>query len=458
MIKTSAKKPQTYNQGLTESRPASDKDTLSSRLIPPKILQGTRDFLPEDMAKREYVMNTIRSIFVRFGYDTIETPVIEYAETLLGQYGQEGAKLIYRFKDNGERDIALRYDQTVPFARLVAANYQQLPMPFKRYQISRVWRADKPAKGRYREFYQCDVDIIGTESLLAEAEVARVMVNVFQALGFSRFIIKFNSRRVLNSILSSLEVPEAQQIQVIRLLDKMDKVGLEGVAVELRQLLGEKMAESLISIVGLKGSNREKIAALKAYSTEEIGRFLELCEAFEIPEEVLEFDASLARGLDYYTGMTFEVFLPEVAIGAVCAGGRYDDLCARFCKEKFSGVGVAFGFDRLVVAMEQLNLLKDIRLNAQVLVTYFDDATLPNALKMVNELQAAGINAELYFEAVSLGRQIKYADKKQIPFVVICGPDELAREEVTIKILKTGQQKSIPRSQLTSYFTGYVFS
>ena len=429
---------------------ASEKPTL----ITPEILKGTRDFLPKDMAKREYVMDKIRSVFVRFGYDTIETPAIEYTRTLLGNYGEEGSKLMYRFKDNGDRDIALRYDQTVPFARLVAANYQNLPMPFKRYQISRVWRADKPAKGRYREFYQCDIDVIGTASLLAEAEVAAVMFRVFEALGFPRFVIKFNSRRLMNSIMDDLGIEAGIQKNVIRSLDKLDKIGREGVKKEMMSFLEEARCDLVFDVVLQEGTNAEKLKALSRYSTEEIQLFLEKAAAFG----VLEFDVSLARGLDYYTGITFEAFLPDVAIGAVCAGGRYDDLCSLFCKEKFSGVGVAFGFDRLVVAMEQLELLKNAQLNAQILVTYFDDATLPNSLTILRNLQADGLNAEVYFEPASLSKQMKYADKKEIPFVVICGPDELAKEEVMIKIMKTGQQKSIPQNQLTSYFKGYVFS
>ncbi|EKD94027.1 MAG: hypothetical protein ACD_28C00004G0008 [uncultured bacterium] len=433
---------------------ASEKPTL----ITPEILKGTRDFLPKDMAKREYVMDKIRSVFVRFGYDTIETPAIEYTRTLLGNYGEEGSKLMYRFKDNGDRDIALRYDQTVPFARLVAANYQNLPMPFKRYQISRVWRADKPAKGRYREFYQCDIDVIGTASLLAEAEVAAVMFRVFEALGFPRFVIKFNSRRLMNSIMDDLGIEAGIQKNVIRSLDKLDKIGREGVKKEMMSFLEEARCDLVFDVVLQEGTNAEKLKALSRYSTEEIQLFLEKAAAFGVPEGVLEFDVSLARGLDYYTGITFEAFLPDVAIGAVCAGGRYDDLCSLFCKEKFSGVGVAFGFDRLVVAMEQLELLKNAQLNAQILVTYFDDATLPNSLTILRNLQADGLNAEVYFEPASLSKQMKYADKKEIPFVVICGPDELAKEEVMIKIMKTGQQKSIPQNQLTSYFKGYVFS
>lgn len=423
--------------------------------IKPKILQGTRDFLPEDMAKREYAMNKIKSAFINFGYDSIQTPAIEYAETILGKYGDEASKLVYRFKDNGGRDIALRYDQTVPFARLVAANFKNLPMPFKRYQIDRVWRGDRPAKGRYREFYQCDVDIIGTQSLVAETEIAAVIVKVFSTLGFEKFTIKFNSRRLINSMLASLKIPGEKQSAVIRILDKLEKIGRKGVMEELKLLINESSAKELLDIVSITGTTEEKLKLLDQYEIKEIKEFVDLARMFGIYDKNLLFEPSLARGLDYYTGIIFEVFIPEVPIGAVCAGGRYDDLSSLFCREQFSGVGVAFGFDRIVVAMEELGLFKNLTLNSQVLVTYFDLDTLPTSIKLLSGIQKSGINAEIYFEPAKITKQMKYADKKQIPFVVICGPEEISRNEVTIKMMKTGKQKTIPQNQIINYFKGY---
>lgn len=427
-----------------------------NQYITPKILQGTRDFLPEEMAKRDYVMNRIRSVFVNFGYDTVETPVIEYAETILGKYGDEATKLVYRFKDNGGRDIALRYDQTVPFARLVAGNYKNLPMPFKRYQISRVWRADRPAKGRFREFYQCDIDIIGTTNLLAEAEVAAVMAKVFDGLGFPNFVIKFNSRRLINNILTSLDVPKEKQAPTIRILDKLEKTGPVEVIKELSQVIPKGTAEKLISTISLEGSTEEKLKKLSQYEVTEIAEFVKLAKTIGIPEKNLVFEPSLARGLDYYTGIIYEVFIPEVAIGAVCAGGRYDDLLSLFSPEKFSGVGVAFGFDRIVTAMEDMKLLNDVSLNAKVLVTYLGEATLTQSLSVLSEIRNVGIPAEMYFEPAKLAKQMKYADKKDIPFVVLCGAEEVARGEVTIKMMRTGKQKSIPQNQVVNYFKGTI--
>jgi len=425
-------------------------------LIKPKILKGTRDFLPKDMAKRRLVMEKIESVFINFGYSAIETPAMEYAETFLGKYGDEGSRLTYTFKDKGGREVALRFDQTVPFARFVAAYHKNLPMPFKRYQISPVWRADKPGKGRFREFYQCDIDVIGTKSILAEGEIAKVMSCVFECIGFHKFVIKYNSRRLINSILTDLSVPTERQVETIRIIDKLGRIGREGVAEELSTVLPERTVPRLLSIITHPGTSEERIRFLEPYDTKEIEAFLVICDAFGVPQQSLQFDPSLARGLDYYTGIVFEVFLPNLDIGAVCAGGRYDGLCSMFSKRRFSGVGVAFGFDRIMLAMEELNMFRDVKLNTRVLVTYFDEATIKNSLRILSDLQTAGINAEIYFESDKLGKQLKYADKKEIPFVVICGPDELERGEATIKVMKTGKQKRIPQSQLTAYLHGYT--
>ncbi|HEV7423898.1 MAG TPA: histidine--tRNA ligase, partial [Candidatus Paceibacterota bacterium] len=357
--------------------------------------------------------------------------------------------------DNGDRDIALRYDQTVPFARLVATNFKNLPMPFKRYQIDRVWRGDRPAKGRYREFYQCDVDIIGTQSLLAEAEIAGVIAKVFSTIGFKNFTIKFNSRRFINSVLKSLKIPSEKQSAVIRILDKLYKIDRKGVIQELAPLIKESSVNKLLDIVSISGTTEEKLKLLDTYEIKEIKEFVALARLFDISEQNLFFDPSLARGLDYYTGIIFEVFIPEVPIGALCGGGRYDDLCSLFSGKQFSGVGVAFGFDRIVVAMEELGLFKDLTLNSQVLVTYFSADTLTVSVQLLNDIQRAGINAEIYFEPVKISKQMKYADKKDIPFVVICGPEEVSKNEVTIKMMKTGKQKTIPQNQITNYFKGH---
>lgn len=426
-------------------------------IIKPKILQGTRDFLPAEMVRRDFVMDKIKSVFSRFGYDPIDTPVIEYAETLLGKYGDEGSKLIYRFKDNGDRDIALRYDQTVPLARLVSQYYGQLTMPFKRYQIGKVWRADKPAKGRYREFTQCDIDIVGTNNLLAEGEIAAVIYDVFTSLNFRKVTIKFNSRLLINSIMENLNIPTYTQPIVMRSLDKFMKIGVDGVQKELGATLSTIMIDKLLNLINFQGTNEEKLARLKLYATEDIKEFLKLTQEFGIPEEYLDFDVSLVRGLDYYTGLVFEVYVSDaLEIGAVCSGGRYDNLCSLFSDKGMSGVGVSFGFDRVVLAMEEADLLKDISQNTQALVTYFNQSLRRNTIVIAEELRKISIKTETYFEPQKLDKQIKYADKKKIPFVIICGEDEVRDDTVTIKNMTNGKQKTIPRLQLASYFNGYT--
>ncbi len=425
-----------------------------NNIIQPTILKGFRDFFPADMVKRQYVMEKVKQVFMNYGYDTIETPVIEYAETLLGKYGEEGSKLTYTFEDNGKRKVALRYDQTVPFARFIAMYNKQLPMPFKRYEISRVWRADKPAKGRYREFYQCDIDIIGTESLLAEAEIAKVVYAVFSELGFDDFKIKYNSRRLINDVLNKLEIDSDQQIKIIQILDKLDKISKSEIEEELLKTIDKTQLEKLLQLFALTGSDVDIIEQLSDYDTSEIKDFYQLCQQFGIKSDNLELDISLARGLDYYTGIVYEVVIPSFKVGSVCGGGRYDNLCSLFSKEKFSGVGVAFGFDRMVLAMEEQGKLNNLALNSKVLVTYFDNETLPASLQALEELQSLDINAEIYFEPTKLAKQFKYADKKLIPFVVICGPEEVANDQLTIKMMKTGKQKTIPNNQLSSYFNG----
>ena len=423
--------------------------------IEPKILKGTRDFLPTDMAKRNLIMNKIKELFARFGYDAIETPVICPAETILGKYGDEGEKLTYNFDDNGGRRIALPYDLTVPFARLVAANWRDLPMPFKRYQIQRVWRAEKPQKGRLREFYQCDIDIIGTRSLIAEAEVAKMIVTVFEELGFEDFKIMINSRRLLNDVISKFGVAEDKVMDVIRVIDKLDKIGLEAV-IEMLEEIGIREGAEIMAYLSTGNDNYETLGKLGEFDLSEIQEFLGYCKKLGVDEKFIKFDPSLARGLDYYTGISFEVVSERFNFGALCAGGRYDDLCGLFCDEDFSGVGVAFGFERIMIALEEMGAFDEVGLNSQVLVTIFDEKSETSSLKIYSELVSEGINSEIYFERSKLSKQLKYANKKQIPFVIVCGPEEIERGEVSVKSMKSGKQKNVPRNQLITYLNGYI--
>lgn len=421
--------------------------------IDPIILKGTRDFLPQEMSKRLYVMDKIRKIFEKFGYDTIETPIICPAETILGKYGDEGDKLTYSFNDNGGRRIALPYDLTVPFARLVAANWHTLPIPFKRYQIQRVWRAEKPQKGRLREFYQCDIDVIGTKSLIAETEIAKIVTKVFNELGFKNIKIKINSRRLLNTVLKSFSIPEEKNIEIIRQIDKLDKIGEENVIFGIKEL-GINKGKEILNLLKPENTNTKTFKKLKQYDLSELNEFFKYCKKFEIPEKMVKFDPSLARGLDYYTGITYEVVSKDLDFGALCAGGRYDNLCGLFCDENFSGVGVAFGFERIMLGMEKLNLLPDLGTNCKVMITIFDENCVSESFKIYNRLLDAGINSEIYLEPVNLSKQFKYADRKKIPFVVILGPEEIKEGKVMVKSMTTGKQKDIPVEQLTKFFNG----
>lgn len=421
---------------------------MKTTIIEPKILKGTRDFLPQDMAKRNLVMEKIRKVFEKYGYDTIETPIISYAETIIGNYGEEGDKLTYNFKDSGGRQIALPYDQTVPFARLFAANCQKLPIPFKRYQIQRVWRAEKPQKGRLREFYQCDVDIIGTKSLVAEVEIARIIIDVFKSLGFEGFKLRVNSRRLINALIESLKI-NINPPDIIRAIDKWRKIGEEGVKMELLDKgMDTKAIAKMLTVLKSKD--------LSAYDTTEIAEFMSLCEQFKIEKKYIVFDPFLARGLDYYTGLTYEVELSGINLGSPCGGGRYDNLCGMFCKEQFSGVGVAFGFERIMLALEELGKLQNIPLNSKVLVTIFDQKSTRDSLEIYDLLLNANVNSEIYFSPEKLSKQFKYAEKKSIPFVIIRGPDEKKQNEITIKVMQSGKQKTVPLNQLISYINGYV--
>lgn len=420
----------------------------------PTILKGTRDFLPQEMMRRNVVMEIIRKTFEQFGYSPIETPIICPAETILGKYGEEGDRLTYSFKDRGGRLIALPYDLTVPFARFVAANYQDLPMPFKRYQIQRVWRAEKPQKGRLREFYQCDIDIIGSKSLICEAEIAKIIVSVFERLRIPNITIKVNSRRLMNAILQSFGVGQTDSLAVIRIIDKITKIGKEAVISELRKM-GIDNVEKIIATLTPENTNKSTLEKISRYDITELKEFLSYCTDLGVLEKNIQIDPTLSRGLDYYTGLTFEVISEDADFGSICAGGRYDNLCGLFSDKDFSGVGVAFGFERIMLLLEQLKIAGNSKAPSQVLVTIFDENSVKEALQTYNKLIEANIAAEIYFESDKLAKQFKFADKKQIPFVLIQGQEERERQEITIKRLQNGKQKTIPVNQLVSYLSNY---
>lgn len=402
------------------------------------------------MAKRLRVINRMRAVFARYGFDTIETPAIEYAETILGKYGAEGDKLTYTFRDHGDRHIALRYDQTVPTARFVAANWSSLPLPFKRYQIGPVWRADKPQRGRYREFYQCDIDIIGTDSLMADAEIAKVVEDVFVSLAVKPFVIRVNSRALLNDLLKDAGVDTKQRTSVIRIIDKLDKISLTQVLEELRALpLSADTVQTLKETV-LSEQVRYDIKKLpKTKSAQTIRRAFELYKEYGIAAEHIMLDLTLARGLDYYTGIIYEVIIPESGLGSVCGGGRYDNLTGLFSDKVLPGTGVAFGLDRIMVWLEEHRAFDDLTLNTEVLLAYFPD-TLAHIMAVQKELHKAGVHAEIYLEDAKLQKQFKYADKKKIPWVILVGSDEVKNGAIMMKNMRTGEQETLTTAQAIS--------
>lgn len=424
-------------------------------IIEPTVLKGTRDLLPKDMVWRDKTMSIISKTFKQFGYQPIETPILSKAETILGKTGgQSDEKLAYTFKDYGDRDVALPFDLTMPFARFVAANSQELPMPFKRFQIQRVWRAERPQRGRLREFYQCDVDIIGSKEIVCEAELTKLISSVFDRLKISNISIRVNSRRLLNEILSSFEVEQAKTTSAIRIIDKLDKIGDKEV-IKLLEAIDIKNAKEILDQIKPSEDNAKTLSRLEKFDLTEVKDYLAKCKLFGVPEGLIKVDPSLARGLDYYTGLTFEVVSTDSTLGTICAGGRYDNLAGTFSKQEFSGVGVSFGFERIMILLDELGLIKDDVTGVSSLVTVFDKDSLPDSIKVYNTLISSRLSSELYIGEGNLSKQFKFADKKKIPFVIVRGPEEREKDEVLIRRMSNGNEKRIPLSQLASYIGGF---
>jgi histidyl-tRNA synthetase len=447
----------------------------------PSIPKGTRDFSPVEMNRRNYIFKTIRQVFERFGYQPIETPAMENLTTLLGKYGEEGDKLLFRILNSGnflsgvQADVVsennaakltgkisekgLRYDLTVPFARYVVQHRNEITFPFKRYQLQPVWRADRPQKGRYREFYQCDADVIGSDSLLNEAELLLMSDQIFESLGI-QIVIKLNNRKILSGIAEV--IGHADKITDITIaIDKLDKIGPEKVNEELAERgLDAKAIAKLQPIINLQGSNSEKLAQISqvlAASNEglkgisEISEILKMAEAMEIKCPV-ELDLTLARGLNYYTGAIIEVKAADVAMGSICGGGRYDNLTGIFGLPGISGVGISFGADRIYDVMNELNIFpQETASSTRVLFVNFGGEEEALCLKLASELRKNGINTELFPENTKIKKQFSYADSKQIPFVVIIGESERLKGECVIKNMKTGDQTTTTPGQILQF-------
>lgn len=451
----------------------------------PSIPKGTRDFAPEQMVRRNYIFDTIREVFGRYGYQPIETPAMEKLSTLLGKYGEEGDRLLFKVLNSGDFldkidqgvlrpgnsaaaslaicEKGLRYDLTVPFARFVVQNRNALHFPFKRYQIQPVWRADRPQKGRYREFYQCDVDVIGSRSLLNELELVLIINEVFERLNI-RTTLKLNNRKVLSGIAEI--IGEADRlIEITVAIDKIDKIGIDAVNAELESRgVSPEAIERLRPIIALAGSNAEKLERLATILADsEIGMqgVNELRELLDYIDSCgnlttrVELDLSLARGLNYYTGAIFEVKADDAQIGSVCGGGRYDDLTGIFGLRDLSGVGVSFGADRIYDVMLQNNLFPECLVaSTRVMFANFGRNEALYCIKALGELRKSGVSAELYPDSVKLKKQFDYANKRHIRFVVVAGENEIVRETLSVKDMESGEQVTVAYAELVDFIVG----
>lgn len=456
-------------------------------IIKPSIPKGTRDFSDSEMVKRNHIFNTISDVFKKYGYREIQTPTMENLSTLSGKYGDEGDKLIFKVLNSGDFlsnvpaqelanqnsqfistkicEKALRYDLTVPFARYVVMHRNEITFPFKRFQIQPVWRADRPQKGRYREFYQCDADVVGSDSLINEAEFVLIYHEALGRLGLKDFTVKINNRKILSGIAEIIGKAELI-IDMTVAIDKLDKIGFEGVSRELIERgFTNSDIEKLKPIINLRGSNQEKLDSLRSVlaSSEtglmgisEIETIFSYLDRLLIPKAMtigpilnLELDITLARGLNYYTGAIFEVKANEVAVGSIGGGGRYDDLTGMFGQSDLTGVGISFGADRIYDVLEELNLFpQSTSEGTKVLISNFDSAAENYALTLLQQLRNSGISAEIYPSSAKLKKQMSYADDKNIPFVILIGSEEMETGLLSLRNMKSGEQQKITAEQI----------
>ena len=433
----------------------------------PSIPKGTRDFSPAEMMRRTYIFESIKSVFRTYGFAPLETPSMENLSTLLGKYGDEGDKLLFKILNSGDYaanlsdeqvrqasqicEKGLRYDLTVPFARYVVQHQNEISFPFKRYQVQPVWRADRPQKGRYREFYQCDVDVIGTKSLLCEVELIEIVERVFKALGI-RVALKMNNRKILYGIAEAIGHAD-KMMDITVAIDKLEKIGLDNVKAELAERgLEQEAIDKLQPILELSGSNAAKLDKLSdviGVSETGLKGIEEMREIFSYVEQLgialpIELDLSLARGLNYYTGAIFEVKALDYAIGSICGGGRYDDLTGIFGLPNTSGVGISFGADRIYDVMVGLDLFpEEVNFSTKVLFVNLGEAEQMVSMQIMRELRDAGIAAEIYPEAAKMKKQMEYANRRAVPYVVIIGSNELAERRATVKNMRTGEQQVV---------------
>jgi histidyl-tRNA synthetase len=425
-----------------------------SHKIEPRTLGGFRDYLPEMMIPREWLIDTAKRVYRSYGFSPIDTPALEHLEILTGKGGDETDKQLYRFVDNGGRSVGLRFDLTVPLARFAAQHIGKLGSPFKRYHIGTVWRGEKPQDGRYREFMQCDFDTIGTLSLAADIETTLVIHDLFRALNLEDFSIHVNNRLVLNGLLERFGLAE-KTTSILRAIDKLAKIGREAVIVELVEVAGVdgEAAKQVLQLVELHGPNslileqldRLSVGSPKAQEgTAKLAELLSAVEAAGVRPERIRIAPSIARGLDYYTGTIFETFLDRLpAIGSVCSGGRYDNLAKLYTNQELPGVGASLGLDRLLTALEKLGLVQKVSTPAEVFLAYFDRSRLHDYLRLAGKVRAAGIGVEFYPDPKKLGSQLKYASERGFRVALIVGENEFAAGECQLKVLATGEKLTV---------------
>jgi len=428
---------------------------MSKNIVKPSTLPGFIEFLPQEQILFNKIKDTIRNTYEKFGFIPIDTPLIEKSEVLLAKGGGETEKQIYRFT-KGDTDMAIRFDLTVPLARYVAQHFSELTFPYRRYHIGKVYRGEKSQRGRFREFYQCDVDIIGNGklSVIYDAEILGIIYATFSNLGFKDFTIKINNRKILNGFFASLNITNT--VDVLRTIDKLEKIGQKGVINELKELgLSEDTINKILNFIKIQGNDQEKLQALKSLNIEtaifqkgieELSTVIDYVQSFGVPEKNYTIDLTIARGLDYYTGTVCETFLdnyPE--IGSVCSGGRYENLAEYYTNQKLPGVGVSIGLTRLFYQLKETGLLgQDLPSTlTKVLIVPMDESCNEYSIRVANTLRASGIVAEIYFENVKISKKLNYANKLNIPYTIVIGEEEIKKQMVSLKNMKTGSQELI---------------
>ena len=450
----------------------------------PTIPKGTRDFLPQDVARRNYIFDTIKSVFKVYGFAPIETPSFELSSTLMGKYGEEGDRLIFRILNSGEKikradlsalqednlprfanslsEKALRYDLTVPFARFVVQHQNELTFPFKRYQIQAVWRADRPQHGRYQEFFQCDADVVGSDSLFCELELIQIFDAVLSRFNLPGFTIKINNRKLLSGIVELIGESE-KLVDIVVAIDKLDKIGKEGVITELENKgISSKAIVAIQPLFDLQGSNKEKLDKIAVFlseskiglkGVEELRNIFSLLDKIEFNHEKIEFDITLARGLNYYTGAIFEVLAHDVKMGSICGGGRYDDLTGLFGLKDLSGVGISFGADRIYDILKELDLFpKYLTEGLTVLFVNFGEKETEIALKLEVSLRDKSLDCEVYPSPSKMQKQLKYANDRGVKFVAIIGEEEMKLGKIILKNMESGEQILMDKASFINYF------